>query len=57
MSVTHASVTIERRHDCTPQQTLSAFSDPDLKRQWFSNPDDLSQAEWELDFRVGGREL
>jgi hypothetical protein len=35
----------------------AAFSDPDLKRQWFSNPDDLSQAEWELDFRVGGREL
>lgn len=38
MSVTHADFTIERHYACTPRQTFSAFSDPELKRQWFANP-------------------
>jgi len=57
MSVTHADFAIERFYDCTPQQTFSAFSDPELKRQWFANPANLPEAEWELDFRVGGGEV
>jgi uncharacterized protein YndB with AHSA1/START domain len=57
MSITHADFTIERRYAWTPQQVFAAFSDPELKRQWFANPGDRPDAEWELDFRVGGREL
>ena len=57
MSVTHAEFTIERRFGCTPQQTFSAFSDPELKRQWFANPGNWPDAEWDLDFRVGGGEV
>jgi uncharacterized protein YndB with AHSA1/START domain len=55
-NVIHRSFAIERRYDCTPQQTFSAFADPALKRRWFGNPGDSPGAEWELDFRVGGHE-
>jgi uncharacterized protein YndB with AHSA1/START domain len=57
MSVTHAEFTIERRYPYTPRQTFSAFSDPELKRQWFANPGNWPDAIWELDFRVGGGEV
>jgi uncharacterized protein YndB with AHSA1/START domain len=57
MSLTHADFTIERRYGCTPHQTFSAFSDPELKRQWFANPGNWPDAVWELDFRVGGGEV
>jgi uncharacterized protein YndB with AHSA1/START domain len=57
MSVTHSSFTIERRYGCTPRQAFSAFSDPDLKRQWFANPGNWPDAVYELDFRVGGGEV
>src|SRR3954447_5820686 len=57
MSVTHADFTIERRYGCTPQQTFSAFADPELKRQWFANPGNWDDGHWELDFRVGGGEV
>ncbi len=57
MSVIHAEFTIERQYECTPSQTFSAFSDPDLKRQWFAVPGSWENAVWELDFRVGGGEV
>lgn len=57
MSVTHADFTIERHFGCTPRQTFSAFSDPELKRQWFANPGNWPDAVWELDFRLGGGEV
>ena len=57
MTVTHADFTIERRFDCTPQQTFAAFADPGLKRRWFALPDSWLDVEWELDFRVGGGEI
>jgi uncharacterized protein YndB with AHSA1/START domain len=57
MTVTHADFTIERRFDCTPQQTFAAFADPGLKRRWFAPPDEWTDTRWELDFRVGGAEV
>ena len=57
MSVTHADFTIERRYPYTPRQTFSAFAEPELRRQWFANPGGWDDAEWELDFRVGGGEV
>ena len=56
MSVTHADFTIERRYPYTPRQTFSAFAEPELRRQWFANPGGWDDAEWDLDFRVGGSE-
>lgn len=57
MSVTHADFTIERHFGCTPRQTFSVFSDPELKRQWFANPGSWPDAKWKLQFRVGGGEV
>jgi uncharacterized protein YndB with AHSA1/START domain len=57
MSIAHAEFTIGRRFGWTPQQTFSAFADPQLKRRWFAVPGDWTDAEWELDFRVGGGEV
>lgn len=57
MSVTHGEFTLERRYPQEPAQAFSAFADPDLKRRWFANPGNWSDAEYELDFRVGGGEL
>jgi uncharacterized protein YndB with AHSA1/START domain len=57
MSVSHAEFSLERRYPQTPAQTFSAFADPELKQRWFANPGNWSDAEWELDFRVGGGEL
>lgn len=56
MSVTHADFTIERRYPYAPAQTFSAFAEPELRRRWFANPGGWDDAEWSLDFRVGGRE-
>lgn len=57
MSTTHAEFTIERRYPHTPARTFGAFAEPELKRQWFANPGGWDNAEWELDFRVGGGEV
>jgi uncharacterized protein YndB with AHSA1/START domain len=57
MSVTHAGFTIERRFGCTPAKAFRAFSDPELKRQWFANPSNRPDDQWRLDFRVGGGEV
>lgn len=57
MSVTHTDFTIERHFGCTPRQTFSVFSDPELKRQWFANPGSWPDAKWKLQFRVGGGEV
>jgi len=57
MSITHADFAIERRYAWTRQQTFAAFSEPELKRQSFANPGNWPDAQWELDFRVGGGEL
>lgn len=57
MSVTHDEFTIERDYPQTRAQVFSAFADPALKEQWFANAGNWSDAEWELDFRVGGGEL
>ncbi|HVY95868.1 MAG TPA: SRPBCC family protein [Solirubrobacterales bacterium] len=56
MSVSHAEFTIERHYRQTPAQVFSAFADPALKERWFANPGNWSDAEWEMDFRVGGGE-
>jgi uncharacterized protein YndB with AHSA1/START domain len=50
-SVTHSSFTLERDYPAPPARVFGAWSDPEAKAQWFGAND------FELDFRVGGREL
>ena len=57
MSIRQHDFTIERQFRQTPAQAFRAFADPELKRRWFGAPDSWTDADWELDFRVGGGEV
>jgi uncharacterized protein YndB with AHSA1/START domain len=52
-SVTHATFTLERTYPADTARVFAAWADPAAKARWFGGPD----AEHELDFRVGGREV
>jgi uncharacterized protein YndB with AHSA1/START domain len=52
-SVLHSTFTLERRYPGSPARVFAAWADPATKARWFAGPD----AEHELDFRVGGREI
>lgn len=56
-SVNHATFVVERTYPASPARVFSAFADPEIKRRWFAGPEDWSQDEVEMDFRVGGREV
>jgi len=51
-STEHAAFAVERVYDASPERVFAAWSDPQAKARWFHGP----EAEWELDFRVGGWE-
>jgi uncharacterized protein YndB with AHSA1/START domain len=53
-TVAHDTFVIERHYPASPKRVFAAFADPALKTQWFGEPGADSQ--YELDFRVGGRE-
>jgi uncharacterized protein YndB with AHSA1/START domain len=53
-SVTHSTWTLERTYDARPARVFAAFADKEAKAQWFGGGDEL---QWDLDFRVGGREV
>ena len=57
MSIRQRDFTIERRFRQSPEQTFQVFADPDLRARWFRVPDSWTDAEWSLDFRIGGGEL
>lgn len=57
LSVTHATFTIERSYPASPARVFHALSDRAAKSRWFVGPDDWRQLRYELDFRVGGREV
>lgn len=56
-SVTHATFVIERRYPAKVENVFHALADPAAKRKWFGGPDDWGQSKFEMDFRVGGREI
>ena len=51
-SIEHATFVVERVYDASVDRTFAAWSDPQAKARWYSDPEE----ELELDFRVGGRE-
>jgi uncharacterized protein YndB with AHSA1/START domain len=56
-SVKHATFTIERTYAAAPARVFTALSTKEAKGKWFSGPAEWTRSKWELDFRVGGREV
>ena len=56
-SVAHATFVLERSYGAPPARVFAAWADPAAKARWFKSPDEWGPDEFELDFRVGGREL
>jgi uncharacterized protein YndB with AHSA1/START domain len=55
-SVTHETFAVERTYPAPPSRVFAAWSDPEAKARWFGDPESGVE-EFELDFRVGGREF
>lgn len=55
-SVAHATFVVERTYDASPARVFAAWADPATKARWFASPEEWGPDEFELDFRVGGRE-
>jgi uncharacterized protein YndB with AHSA1/START domain len=55
-SVTHSTFVVERTYDASPARVFAAWAEPERKARWFGDPE-TGVAEYELDFRVGGREF
>lgn len=55
-SVEHASFTIERFFNVSPERVFRAFADPAAHDRWFVKAENWPVAEYSHDFRVGGRE-
>ena len=56
-SVTHATFVVERIYAASPARVFNAWADPAAKARWFAGPDEWETAAFDLDFRVGGREI
>jgi uncharacterized protein YndB with AHSA1/START domain len=56
-SVTHDTFIIERSYSASPARVFFALSDKQAKAKWFVGPDEWGQDKYEMDFRVGGREI
>ena len=48
----HGAFVVDRVYDASPDRVFAAWSHPQAKARWFDGP----EAEFELDFRVGGWE-
>jgi uncharacterized protein YndB with AHSA1/START domain len=56
-SVVHDTFVIDRTYNVPVAQVFRAWADPTLKARWFAGAADALGAGYELDFRVGGREV
>ncbi len=56
-TVAHETFVIERTYDIPIGEVYRAWADPMLKARWFAGSADALGAGYELDFRVGGREI
>jgi uncharacterized protein YndB with AHSA1/START domain len=51
-SVEHATFVVDRQYEVSPERAFAAWADPEAKARWLVDSD----AQLQLDFRVGGRE-
>jgi len=56
-TVAHDTFVMERTYSAPVAQTFRAWADPLLKARWFAGSAEALGAAYELDFRVGGREV
>ena len=56
-AISHDSFTLTREFPAPRERVYAAFSDPRRKRRWFAEGDGFNVDHYELDFRVGGREV
>jgi uncharacterized protein YndB with AHSA1/START domain len=56
-TVAHDTFVIERTYDVPVARVFRAWADPNLKARWFAGSAEALGAGYELDFRVGGREV
>jgi uncharacterized protein YndB with AHSA1/START domain len=56
-TVSHDTFVIERVYDVPAVRVFRAWADPELKARWFAGSVDALKAGYDLDFRVGGREV
>jgi uncharacterized protein YndB with AHSA1/START domain len=56
-SVTHATFVVERSYAASPARVFAAWANPAAKARWFVGPHECETAAFEIDFRVGGREI
>jgi uncharacterized protein YndB with AHSA1/START domain len=56
-TVAHDTFVIERIYPVPVSQVFGAWADPVLKARWFAGSADALGAGYDLDFRVGGREV
>ena len=55
--VVHSTFVIERSYSASPERVFGAFADPAKKRRWFAEGGGHDVEHFEMDFRVGGKEL
>ena len=55
-SIIHSTFEIERNYRATPERVFAAFADPAKKRRWFVEGEHNNVEQYEMDFRVGGKE-
>ena len=55
-TVVHDTLVTDRIYDTSPSRVFAAWRDPATKREWFAEGEGWRIEEYELDFRVGGRE-
>jgi uncharacterized protein YndB with AHSA1/START domain len=56
-TVAHETFVIRRTYDVPIARTFEAWANPHLKAQWFAGSAEAVGSGYELDFRVGGREV
>jgi len=55
--VVHNTFVMERTYPASPERVFQAFSIPERKQKWYAQGSHLAVEHYELDFRVGGREI
>jgi len=55
-SVVHATFVIEKKYPASTERAFAAFADPKKKRRWYGEGDESTLEQFDMDFRVGGKD-